>query len=65
MKLVVFLILNFLIKYLVGILSNEAKTKAKTKGSVYAIVPKKIIKINVYKTKKIVNLSTFFSIFSI
>lgn len=31
---VVFLILNFIIKYLVGILRKEAKIKAKTKGSV-------------------------------
>ena len=31
---VVFLILNFIIKYLVGFLRNEAKIKAKTKGSV-------------------------------
>lgn len=31
---IAFLILNFFIKNLVGILRNEAKTRAKTKGSV-------------------------------
>ena len=61
---IVFLILNFLIKYLVGILSSEAKIRASTKGRVYPMVPKKIVKRVVYKTKNIVNLSIFFIISS-
>jgi len=60
----VFLILNFLIKYFVGILSSEAKIRASTKGRVYPMVPKKITKKVVYKTKKIVNLSIFIRILS-
>jgi len=61
---IVFLILNFLIKYTVGILSSEAKIRARTKGRVYPIVPKKIRKTVVYKTKNTVNLSIFFRILS-
>ena len=61
---IVFLILNFLIKYTVGILSSEARIRASTKGRVYPMVPKKIRKRVVYKTKNTVNLSIFFRILS-
>lgn len=61
----VFLILNFLIKNFVGILSSEAKIRANTKGRVYPMVPKKITKAKVYKIKNTVNLSIFFRMFSI